>query len=145
MNPILNSILNTNAATLTAAPRQNDESYEQYTYRRKFAQMVLDAKRMHEHSYDKAAADKATAEFDAACSAFGMLDYEQFYTRSWADVCEQSATDNGLPYMAYPIYLILSNGGNDAENWAVCLTGLHEPHLTGEEAPAASDDEIDAQ
>lgn len=86
-----------------------------------FAKLIQDTLRVNQESFDREAADKATAEHQDAMAESKFLigpDYSKFYKISLAvaalQVCEAADMSN----MAYPVYLLLQMCPNDIIDWA---------------------------
>jgi hypothetical protein len=91
------------------------------------ATAVLRAIELHEGSYDTAAAEEASAEYNAVTNRLVLTpDYEQFYTRSLTDCCLQAANESGDSDLQLPIYFLASSRFNDCQEWAKQVL-LHSP------------------
>lgn len=89
-----------------------------------FAAMILDAMRIRENSFDKVAADLATADCDARKeaepehSSYLSVDYNTFYRKTQQQAAYEAAVNGGEPMFGSVIYLLMANSWNDISMWA---------------------------
>lgn len=76
------------------------------------AKGIVDSAKRHEDSYNKAAADAATAAIEDDDNEHVFVDYSKFYRLTPQQACEPEGE------LAMPIYLLLTYSWNDALNWA---------------------------
>lgn len=90
----------------------------------RLASMVLNAMKIRETSYDKEAANVATAKADAEKAAepeniyAGMVDYSKFYRKTMEQSAEEAANEADEPAMANVLYLLMVTAWNDIASWA---------------------------
>jgi hypothetical protein len=86
--------------------------------------MLLDAMRVREESYDKAASAEASAKSEAERKAdpdnsyADMVDYAQFYRKTLRESCDEVAKAAGEPTMGEIVYYLLEYTWNDCQIWA---------------------------
>lgn len=91
---------------------------------KKLAQILLNAMRIREESYNKVAADAASAQAEADKARdpgniyVGMIDYSGFYRKSVQEACSEAATAANEPSLSEPVYLLLLYAWNDCCVWA---------------------------
>lgn len=100
------------------------------------AQIIKDGQRLHAESYDKAAAEAASAKHRAEhpgdlCA--GLIDFEQFYGVRLDKAMEQAAAAAGEPNLWWPLYLLVRQGWNDVHDWA------EDPEEATREVPTNDD------
>ena len=92
---------------------------------KKLAGMILKAMEYRESSYDKAAADAATARMEAEaaddpspCNAWlYVVNYTEFYRLTLEQAAEKAAVEAGEPTMGVIVYFLISNSWNDVQAW----------------------------
>ncbi|MET0979785.1 MAG: hypothetical protein ABWX90_00850 [Candidatus Saccharimonadales bacterium] len=90
---------------------------------KQLATMLMSAMHLRESSFDKEAADKATAKADAEKAArpddlyVGFVDYTTFYRLTLEQACELAAQENGQPLMASILFYLLYHSWNDVQGW----------------------------
>lgn len=100
----------------------------EYCTERELAAALLDSAHAHEASFDRVAADRATAAANAhneglefTNTNYRWVEYASFYTKTLRQACEDTAGA-----LAEPVYLLLSYAPNDAQDWAMEVLGLKE-------------------
>lgn len=94
----------------------------------KMARAILEACKINQESYDKDAADQATAADEDARAAFvpqhsldiyfTTVDYSKFYRIGLEEACEQACDLFGMAGVGRVIYLALYGWWNDTREWA---------------------------
>lgn len=97
----------------------------------KMARAILEACKIHQESYDQAAADAASEAYDTAHRAFcadpqnegkvyyGLMpDYAKFYILDLDEACEQACAKFNMEGVGRVIYLALEAWWNDTTIWA---------------------------